>query len=278
MALCENSQNHFVIFKKERNRVIVIDSSRGKYNTTIPEFLKFFSGIIIFIKKNQNDFDIKDNKIKLFKHINARYIAINIFLQAALLLFSIIGSLYLTKYFINMRLDNSLTTSIWICIFFLFIFFIEQLIKYLCQIIIFEQTKKNCLSLSNEILNNTNKDSDFFNKVDKKYYCIVNDIIKSIASFNSLTIINFVAVCISNLTILVIFSFLNVFYVLLGFISLATFLIVEFFKYKFDSKIQYKMLSCSVNSFENGNDIAKYISSNRNIYKYHKIASDFKSN
>jgi ABC-type bacteriocin/lantibiotic exporter with double-glycine peptidase domain len=230
------------------------------------------------IEKKFKKFNLKQ-KIKLFNHLDTKFLIINLFLQFLIVSFSIIGSLYLTKYIGNFQTNNSFETSIWVCVFFLFIFTIENLVKYISSLLISKQIRNNCFFYSSNILKNISiKGSNFFNKIDKNYYYFIDKIIIGISSFNVITVINFIGTCFSLFLIFFIFSYISIFYTFICIFSMIIFFIFELLKYKFKLKTLRNGMKTNIDFYENGREIVEIINGYSNIYQNQKIQQDFKNN
>jgi ABC-type bacteriocin/lantibiotic exporter with double-glycine peptidase domain len=270
---------HYVIIRKKNKHIECIDSIDGFKIIDIENLIKDFSGIIIFIKKACYDFKITNNKIKLFKNINFKYLLINILLQVTIITFSIVGSNYFSFFINNSLVNNTYVNGLIISFLFLLIFVINELSKFLCNLLSNKQMKQNFYKLSNDFVEKIkDKDESFFYKINQNYLYLIDVIIKSIAAYNTIEFCNFIASCISIVVLFCVISSIGNLYAIICLIIILILGIFGFLKYKFKNNIFGKIIRNGVANSSISNKLINYLKYQHNQLNFKSIIENIKSN
>jgi ABC-type bacteriocin/lantibiotic exporter with double-glycine peptidase domain len=271
---------HYVICKKKKViNIDVIDSISGHKIISIEQFLKEFSGIIIFVNKNQANINIKDDKITIFKHINVSYLLTNLLLQALIIGLAVISANYLSLIIKNSLSNSSYRNCVIISFIFFIIFVSSSLSKYLSSLLSAKQIKNNYYTLTNSFLNcMKNKDSTFFNKVNKHYLYLVDHCIHAISTYNTIEISNFIASLSFSFILLIYIASIDAIFLFVcggGILLLAT---IGFIEYKYKQKMLTRVVNNGTVNSSICTETIKYIETQHNAFILSDIISKFKTN
>jgi ABC-type bacteriocin/lantibiotic exporter with double-glycine peptidase domain len=191
----KNGGLHYVIVKKHKQFVEVYDSESGRYESSYQAFVENFAGIIILITKAKVKINVKQiDKPDIFKHLDVRYLLINLLIQIV-----VVGLGAITADFLNIMINhavvsNSLKNGVMIVVVFAIIYLLNGLTHYLLNLYTAKYFKINFQYLSHELINALNhKKKTFLNKVDANYFYIIDTAMHAITNFIVVEISSFCA-------------------------------------------------------------------------------------
>jgi ABC-type bacteriocin/lantibiotic exporter with double-glycine peptidase domain len=190
-------------------------------------------------------------------------------MQIAIIILAVIGANYLSKTISECFTNNDYANTIIISIFFILVFVINALIKYLCFLISVKRIKLNYLILTSQVLSALkNKNANFFNKVNKNYIYILDHSINTIITYNVVEVSNFISAFLFTFILIIYIGFVAPI-----FISLCVFtsIILGSLGY-IECKYKQKMLNRATNNGTNNSEnCAQYIRHIENNYSPHAI-------
>ncbi len=162
--------NHFVICKRNKNKIIIYDSAKGKYELLLNDFEKIYSGYFIVFSKSTKHKDTQYNNSNIFDTNNEWLFILSLFLLNVLLIsISLIGSSIL-KIIFSFIEKNNYYEFIFLILYFFMIFLMEYLLIYFLEI--FKTKKMDELTKRNAIyyINFLSKKRYIFFKLNSREY------------------------------------------------------------------------------------------------------------
>ena len=261
----KNNLQHYIIARKNKKEVEIYDSSSGVYSLSTKEFIKIFSGIIIFVEKVFLNVEIKKYNKSYFKNINIKYILIvNIFNIINIFLSVFIGTFI--QAIIDKSLNNeSITNLLTLSIIYIIAIILNKISEYFLNLFMSDDVlKKYNYMLNNVYKKIPNKKFDFYDKIDNNYLINLQDIIYDLASFYSMNLNKIVADILSIIIGTIVLSIINLLFLLVLILIIISSIIFSLVQLNFSKENISKMQDLSNSSFKSWNEYILFNRSNHN--------------
>lgn len=271
LLITTNSTNHYVIAKKQNDKVLIYDSYCGIYEWTYMELQKHFLNIYIKIEK-QNISLIKIEKKHNLFNIKPIVLLINIVSQLLIGGIGILCGMFLNFLLGLCSTNLEIKTLVLVCTIFALIDVLRAISNYLyfkyITHIIYLQYKILKHQIIYKIMN---KKDSIKNKIDVNYFYMLNEIIYEVIKFNIneyATLIADTLICLISFCISLIYSWYFIFIFIFVIAIELIFLLFNISKQQ--SLIGEKIKS--TNNLNNMNTIyIKNINCNYNCYLYNTL-------
>ena len=198
LVIYNNNNNHFVIAKKIKNGIKIYDSAKGKYVLDYQQLSKIFANIFIKISKIKSKQPTRLNSKKWTNYLNINLILLTTLINIIIASLSICFGLFMNYTLDLCVVSENIKNLIIVCFGFIVISCLKHLFNYLLTCFNAKYIKEQFYFYKSKLINNLfNKKNDFFNKVHKNNFFILNTAIITICNFNVGTI----PIMISNLII-----------------------------------------------------------------------------
>jgi ABC-type bacteriocin/lantibiotic exporter with double-glycine peptidase domain len=237
---------HYIICKKRRNTLEVLDSAKGKYVIKINELPKNSSLVFIKVNKNKNYINEKINlrKKNIFKTLNFNYLIVSLMLKLFFVTTAIFGSKYISLILDDSISNNSINNLITLTIFFAIIFSLNILSKYLINLFTSKSLMQNFNFYASEFINCIEKkDETFFNKINKNQIFLIDYSILSISKFFSFEITNLFTNIMCAIVCLCLIMIINKILLFVIAVSIVINSIIFIYDYKKKSSILNKTIN-----------------------------------
>lgn len=175
--------------------VDIYDSASGHIQQSIESFKNLFFGVLILVSKAKTNIRLKQiGKVDIMKNINVKHLLISLFLQIFIVGLNMLISNYLNV-MINDSIQNQLVKNglIFSCVFLLF-FILQELVKWILQLINVRQFKINYQYLCNTYIQSIlYKKRNFINKIQTSYLFLTDSCINTIVNFLTQEISSFIS-------------------------------------------------------------------------------------
>ena len=262
----KNNLEHYIIARKNKKEVEIYDSSSGIYSLSIKEFIKIFSGIIIFVEKVFLNIEIKKYNKSYFKNINFKYILIvNIINIINIFLSVFIGTF--VQAIIDKSLNNeSITNLLTLSIIYIIAIILNKISDHFLNLFMSDDVIKKYNYMLNDVYKKIpNKKFDFYDKIDNNYLINLQDIIYDLATFYSMNLNKIIADILSIVVGIIILSIINPLFLLVLILIIISSMIFSLIQLNFSKENISKMQDLSNSSFKSWNE---YILFNRNNHNF----------
>lgn len=229
------SSNHYVIARKQKKGLQIIDSCSNEIKSITYDKLKtMFTGILILVNKKPSDlFNKTFGKATTLLLFDVRFVLFNLLLSLLILLTSI-GCASFLNWIIDIAISkSSINNLLTISFTFLLIYILNDLLTYISGLYTSKQTKSYLVLFTSKILSSiSNKKYDFLNKVDSNWIYKIDECVYNLSIFCVVEVNKFITNIIFSFICICIIGSINywllIFCVIFGVIEVIFFI----FRYK----------------------------------------------
>ena len=191
-----NNANHYVIAKKVNKGVKIFDSASGEYILSYEQLSKVFNNVYIKISKAKLNKEINLNQKQFINSLNVKYILLVVLIQICIAGLSISFGLFINYVLDLCVISGNIKNLLIISFSFAVISLLKYLFSYLLTLYNSRYLKEEYYFYKDNVFKHLfNKKINFFQKVYKSNFLMLNTAIVTICQFNLTVIPNLIANC-----------------------------------------------------------------------------------
>jgi len=191
-----NNDNHYVIAKKVSNGVKIFDSANGEYILSYEQLAKVFCNIFIKISKAKLTKEINLNQKQWINSLNVKYILLVALMQILIAGLSISFGLFINYVLDLCVISDNIKNLLIISLSFAVISLLKYLFNYLLTLYNSHYLKEEYYFYKDKVFKHLfNKKSNFFQKIYKSNFFMLNTAIITMCQFNLTVVPNLIANC-----------------------------------------------------------------------------------
>ena len=238
-----NNANHYVIAKKVNKGIKIFDSANGEYILNYEQLSKIFCNIFIKISKAKLTKEINLNQKQWVNSLNIKYILLVVLMQMSIAGLSISFGLFINYVLDLCVISENIKNLLIICFSFGIISLLKYLFNYLLTLYNSRYLKEEYYFYKDKVFKQLfNKKVNFFQKIYKSNFFMLNTAIITICQFNLTVVPNLIANCLIFIVCLVILIISNPLFL----ISVVCMIIFQIFYSIIDINIQKKNLERNI--------------------------------
>ena len=200
-----NNDNHYVIAKKASNGVKIFDSANGEYILSYEQLAKVFCNIFIKISKAKLTKEINLNQKQWINSLNVKYILLVVLMQILIAGLSISFGLFINYVLDLCVISGNIKNLLIISFSFAVISLLKYFFNYLLTLYNSRYLKEEYYFYKDKVFKHLfNKKSNFFQKIYKSNFFMLNTAIITMCQFNLTVVPNLIANCLIVIVCLVI--------------------------------------------------------------------------
>ena len=205
-----NNANHYVIAKKVNKGVKIFDSASGEYILSYEQLSKVFNNVYIKISKAKLNKEINLNQKQFINSLNVKYILLVVLIQICIAGLSISFGLFINYVLDLCVISGNIKNLLIISFSFAVISLLKYLFSYLLTLYNSRYLKEEYYFYKDSVFKHLfNKKINFFQKVYKSNFLMLNTAIVTICQFNLTVIPNLIANCLIVFACLIILIISN---------------------------------------------------------------------